>query len=367
MSRVSGAPSPFAACPQDCVGMMPRQGREQTPKPPTRAGRRGRREQAAKRPERDGWPYPGEPAPERRRVGRTDRVPPGATGRRSGHFWAAIGRGPGDGASGSARRTGGQIGRSGRDSDRPGVPALGTGARLGRSGRDSDRPGVPALGTGARLRPTRRSAAGSDRRNLSWRWIGRGWRRDVNLARGRSRDFGRGGPDRCGRKIGRRRGDRRDDRRRRVFQRSGGRQGSPQQKESQREANARNSVSHHFHFTYTQKNGRISYIINRSARPMAAADGSPPSRCRRISDTEIATLCVARRSWAFPPDRRFLAVARKRLHDLVLEPPNSPASTSARLAWPRRLMGFEPTTFCMAISPVSETSGPQIWQLAGIS
>jgi len=251
MSRVSGAPSPFAACPQDCVGLTRRQGREQTPKPPIRAGRR---EQAAERPERDGWPYPGEPAPERRRVGRTDRVPPGATGRRSGHFWAAVGRGAGDGAGGSARRTGGQI---------------------GRSGRDSARPGAPALGTGARLRPTRRSAAGSDRRNLSWRWIGRGWRRDVNLARGRSRDFGRGRPDRCGRKIGRRRGDRRGDRRRRVFQRSGGRQGSPQQKEGQREANARNSVSPHSNFTYTQKYGRISYIINRSARPWLRRTGEP--------------------------------------------------------------------------------------------
>jgi hypothetical protein len=33
----------------------------------------------------------------------------------------------------------------------------------------------------------------------------------------------------------------------------------------------------------------------------------------------------------------------------------------------KRLMGFEPTTFCMAITPVSETSAPRMWPHAGVS
>jgi len=42
---------------------------------------------------------------------------------------------------------------------------------------------------------------------------------------------------------------------------------------------------------------------------------------RRVTDAEIATLCVAQAIMGIPSDRRFLAVARKRLRDLFPELP----------------------------------------------
>ena len=45
---------------------------------------------------------------------------------------------------------------------------------------------------------------------------------------------------------------------------------------------------------------------------------------RRVTDAEVATLCVAQAIMGIPSDRRFLAVARKRLCDLFPELPKQP-------------------------------------------
>jgi len=47
----------------------------------------------------------------------------------------------------------------------------------------------------------------------------------------------------------------------------------------------------------------------------------PGNARRRVTDAEIATLCVAQAIMGIPSDRRFLAVARKRLRDLFPELP----------------------------------------------
>lgn len=60
----------------------------------------------------------------------------------------------------------------------------------------------------------------------------------------------------------------------------------------------------------------------------------PGNARRRITDAEIATLCVAQAIMGIPSDRRFLAVARKRLRDLFPELPQQPGfhKRRARLA-----------------------------------
>jgi hypothetical protein len=50
----------------------------------------------------------------------------------------------------------------------------------------------------------------------------------------------------------------------------------------------------------------------------------PGNARRRVTDAEIATLCVAQAIMGIPSDRRFLAVARKRLCDLFPELPKQP-------------------------------------------
>lgn len=50
----------------------------------------------------------------------------------------------------------------------------------------------------------------------------------------------------------------------------------------------------------------------------------PRNARRRVTDAEIATLCVAQAIMGIPSDRRFLAVARKRLHSLFPELPQQP-------------------------------------------
>jgi hypothetical protein len=50
----------------------------------------------------------------------------------------------------------------------------------------------------------------------------------------------------------------------------------------------------------------------------------PGNGRRRVTDAEIATLCVAQAIMGIPSDRRFLAVARKRLRDLFPELPKQP-------------------------------------------
>jgi len=60
----------------------------------------------------------------------------------------------------------------------------------------------------------------------------------------------------------------------------------------------------------------------------------PGNARRRVSDAEVATLCVAQAIMGIPSDRRFLAVARKRLHHLFPELPQQPGfhKRRARLA-----------------------------------
>lgn len=60
----------------------------------------------------------------------------------------------------------------------------------------------------------------------------------------------------------------------------------------------------------------------------------PGNAHRRVTDAEIATLCVAQEIMGIPSDRRFLAVARKRLGDLFPELPQQPGfhKRRARLA-----------------------------------
>jgi hypothetical protein len=60
----------------------------------------------------------------------------------------------------------------------------------------------------------------------------------------------------------------------------------------------------------------------------------PANARRRVTDAEIATLCVAQAIMGIPSDRRFLAVARKRLRDLFPELPQQPGfhKRRARLA-----------------------------------
>jgi hypothetical protein len=60
----------------------------------------------------------------------------------------------------------------------------------------------------------------------------------------------------------------------------------------------------------------------------------PGNARRRITDAEVATLCVAQAIMGIPSDRRFLAVARRRLGDLFPELPQQPGfhKRRARLA-----------------------------------
>jgi hypothetical protein len=60
----------------------------------------------------------------------------------------------------------------------------------------------------------------------------------------------------------------------------------------------------------------------------------PGNARRRVTDAEIATLCVAQAIMGIPSDRRFLAVARKHLRDLFPELPQQPGfhKRRARLA-----------------------------------
>jgi hypothetical protein len=60
----------------------------------------------------------------------------------------------------------------------------------------------------------------------------------------------------------------------------------------------------------------------------------PGNARRRLTDAEVATLCVAQAIMGIPSDRRFLAVARKRLRHLFPELPQQPGfhKRRARLA-----------------------------------
>ena len=60
----------------------------------------------------------------------------------------------------------------------------------------------------------------------------------------------------------------------------------------------------------------------------------PGNARRRVTDAEVATLCVAQAIMGIPSDRRFLAVARRRLGDMFPELPKQPGfhKRRARLA-----------------------------------
>src|SRR4029450_551841 len=60
----------------------------------------------------------------------------------------------------------------------------------------------------------------------------------------------------------------------------------------------------------------------------------PGNARRRVSDAEVATLCVAQAIMGIPSDRRFLAVAHKRLDHLFPELPKQSCfhTRGARLA-----------------------------------
>jgi hypothetical protein len=88
------------------------------------------------------------------------------------------------------------------------------------------------------------------------------------------------------------------------------------------------------------------------ARRTISCPRSPGNARRRVTDAEMATLCVAQAIMGIPSDRRFLAVARKRLADLFPELPQQPgfhkrrARPAETIEWligsPRASM----TTYC---------------------
>jgi hypothetical protein len=70
---------------------------------------------------------------------------------------------------------------------------------------------------------------------------------------------------------------------------------------------------------------------------------------RRVSDAEVVTLCVAQAIMGIPSDRRFLAVARKRLVHLFPEMPRLRACASrpaARSALGLRELLGRPSASC---------------------
>jgi hypothetical protein len=73
------------------------------------------------------------------------------------------------------------------------------------------------------------------------------------------------------------------------------------------------------------------------------ADDLLPERqnnaARRVTDAEVVTLCVAQAIMGIPSDRRFLAVAAKRLGHLFPRLPQRPGISSAAADWPTRWSG----------------------------
>ena len=60
---------------------------------------------------------------------------------------------------------------------------------------------------------------------------------------------------------------------------------------------------------------------------------------RRVTDAEVVMLCVAEAIMGIPSDRRFLAVAGKRLSHLFHSCPSSPGTSNAANDWPTRWSG----------------------------
>ena len=75
---------------------------------------------------------------------------------------------------------------------------------------------------------------------------------------------------------------------------------------------------------------------------VTADDLLPESRqnaARRVTDAEVVTLCVAQAIMGIPSDRRFLAVAAKRLGTCSRICPNSRGTSSAGDGWPSAWSG----------------------------
>jgi hypothetical protein len=66
---------------------------------------------------------------------------------------------------------------------------------------------------------------------------------------------------------------------------------------------------------------------------------SKTNAARRVTDAELVTLCAAQATMGIPSDRRFLAVAGKRLGRLFPELPKQPGASYAAAGWRTRWRG----------------------------
>ena len=103
------------------------------------------------------------------------------------------------------------------------------------------------------------------------------------------------------------------------------------------------------------------------------ADDLLPARAanarRGLNDAEVVTLAVAQVVMGIPSDRRFLAVARRRLRHLFPSCPPSRPTSSAAGALPRRSTGWpassrpaaraSTTTWCCSTPPRSSAAAPR--------
>jgi hypothetical protein len=82
----------------------------------------------------------------------------------------------------------------------------------------------------------------------------------------------------------------------------------------------------------------------------------PGNARRRVTDAEVATLCVAQAIMGIPSDRR-LAVAQKRLGDLFPELPKQPGFHKAQGPPIRRGERYE--SFLFLIEELTRATSPQ--------
>ena len=80
----------------------------------------------------------------------------------------------------------------------------------------------------------------------------------------------------------------------------------------------------------------------------------PGNARRRVTDAEVATLCVAQAIMGIPSDRRFLAAARRQLGHLFPELPSQSAY------WRRRLTDSRRQSVSPAVAACAATQRPQL-------